>query len=372
MKRKVLVITGTRAEYGLLRSTMDAIRASRKLELKILVTGMHTLRQYGFTKKEIENDGYQIDCVVFVKEGSSMLGALVQELEGIAAYCVQSRPDCVLVLGDRDEPLAAAIVATHLGIPLAHLHGGDATGARIDEQNRAAITAMAQLHFPATDRSAARVRRLGADPECVFRVGTPALDGLKRRAKRKDLAKKLGLDEKRPWLTLLMHPNPLSRVKPERQIAPALAALTRFSECEKVIVYPNSDTGSEVFIRRIKKMRGEHCHIFKSVPRALYLDLVRESDALVGNSSAGLIETPSLGTSSVNIGERQAGRERGESVIDVPYDAGRIAAAIQKAVALKRSHRGPFSSPYGRPGAGKRIVRILERELNNRRIDKRA
>ncbi|KKW47133.1 UDP-N-acetyl-D-glucosamine 2-epimerase, UDP-hydrolysing [Candidatus Kaiserbacteria bacterium RIFCSPHIGHO2_02_FULL_59_21] len=367
-KKNVLVVTGTRAEYGLLRSTMDAIRAHKSLRLKLLVTGMHTLRTYGHTANEIKKDGYQIDSLVPVKEKSDMLQALMQEIAGIRNYCLRSRPDCVLVLGDRDEPFAAAIVAGHLNIPLAHIHGGDVSGPTVDESIRHAITKFAHLHFPATTKSAARIRSLAEESRRIFPLGSVAADMVlnEKRFSRAAVAKVLHLDAERPWLILLQHPSAFESVPLKKQISSTTSALKAFQYHEKIVIYPNTDTGNEVFIHEMHRLRKFGYRVFKSLPRLLFMSAVAESDTLIGNSSAGIIETSYLGTPTVNVGDRQRGRERGPSVIDVPYDPEQIAAAIKRVIILKKSRKGkPFPSPYGKAGVGKRIASTLARELQN-------
>jgi len=367
MKKKVLVVTGTRAEYGMLRSTMDAIQAHPELDLKLLVTGIHTLKTYGNTQEEIKKDGYVINSLVPVKAGSDMLESLAQEIVGIREYCLRERPDCVLVLGDRDEPLAAAIVAAHLNIPLAHIHGGDATGPGVDEGIRHAITKFAHIHFPGTEKSAARILSLGEKPNRIFSVGSVALDILatEQLPDRAHIAEELHVDAAHPWLTVVMHPTSFDSAPLDRQIGEVLRALETFTEHEKILLYPNTDTGSALFIQALQALSGARHHAFPSLMRPLFMGAVRESDALVGNSSAGIIETSLLGTPTVDVGNRQAGRERGESVIHVDYDAGDIASGIRKAIDLKRKQSGkPFASPYGSSGAGKKIADSLARELS--------
>ncbi|MBI4093522.1 UDP-N-acetylglucosamine 2-epimerase (hydrolyzing) [Candidatus Kaiserbacteria bacterium] len=368
-KKKILVVTGTRAEYGLLRSTMDAIRRHPKLSLWLLVTGMHTLNSYGLTKNEIVRDGYKIDCVVPIKKKSDMLQALTQEITGIRSYCLKHRPDCVLVLGDRDEPFAAAIVAAHLNIPIAHIHGGDTTGPGVDERIRNSITKMASLHFPGTKKSAARVAGLGEKRERIFALGSVVVDMVlnEKRFSRQEVAKTLHLDAKKPWLTLLQHPSVFDSEPLQQQLSPTIRALNTFSNHEKIAIYPNTDTGSETFVRIIRDLRKKGYRVFKSLPRLLFMSVVAESDALVGNSSAGVIETGYLGTPTVNIGSRQRGRERGTGVIDAPYDVKKIATAIGRAIKLKKKQNGrSFPSPYGTSDAGTRVAKILAIHLQSK------
>jgi len=371
VKKKILVVTGTRAEYGQLRSTMDAIRAHQDLDLKLLVTGMHTLKSYGNTQEWIKKDGYTIDCVVPVRDGSDMLQSLSQEIDGIRDHCMNERPDCVLVLGDRDEPLAAAIVATHLNIPVAHIHGGDISGPSVDETIRHTITKMAHLHFPGTHKSALRIRAMGEESWRIFEIGTVVLDILEKEtlSDRTHVAEELHLDPARAWLTVVQHPAAFAPTPLPEQITATMRALEKFPEHEKIVLYPNSDTGTEMFVETIQKLKGPRYHVIKSLPRAVYMSAVKESDALIGNSSAGIVETSYLGTPTVNIGDRQKGREHGESVIHTSYDESEIERSIHGAIDLKKKQGGKaFSSPYGKTGAGVRIAEILARELSRPEI----
>ena len=370
-KKSVLVITGTRAEYGLLRSTMDAVSEHPRLSLRLLVTGSHTLRAYGYTKREIERDGYKIDCTVPVAQKNDMLSSLAQEIEGIKRYCLKRQPDCILVLGDRDEAFAAATVAAHLNIPLAHIHGGDVTGPGVDEALRHAITKMAHLHFPGTHKSAVRIRAMGEEQWRIVEAGSVTLDILKYTPMilRAALAKRLKLDPKREWLTVLQHPVAFDRAPLSRQISATLSALKKFPEHEKILLYPNTDTGSRIFIRAIKSLKGPRFHLYPSLPRTVYMSVLKESNALVGNSSSGIIELSALGTPAVDVGNRQAGRERAKSVISVPYDAQKIATAIIWSGALKRRRKGrPMPSPYGGCGGGKAIAAQVDRLLKHPKL----
>ena len=370
-KKSVLVVTGTRAEYGHLRSIMDAVLAHPRLSLRLLVTGSHTLRAYGYTKREIEHDGYKINCTVTISPKSDMLSALAQEIEGIKRYCLKRRPDCIVVLGDRDEAFAAAVVAAHLNIPLAHIHGGDVSGPGVDEALRHSITKMAHLHFPGTHKSALCIRAMGEEQWRIIEAGSVALDILKYTPMipRAALAKRLKLDPKRGWLTVLQHPAAFDSVPLSRQISATLDALKKFPGHEKIFLYPNTDTGSRIFVRALKSLKGPHSHLFQSLPRPVYMSALKESEALVGNSSSGIIELSALGTPAVDIGNRQAGRERAKRVISVPYDARRIAAAIVQAQALKRHRKGrPLAYPYGGGGAGRAIATQLARLLKHPKL----
>ncbi len=360
-KKTILVITGTRAEYGLLLPIIRGIQDSKKLRLRLLVTGMHTMRRFGYTINDIRKDGIPITCVVPVGERDSMLTALSKEVRGIERYCMRERPDVVLVPSDRDEGFAGAIVAAHLGIPIAHYSGGDTSGG-VDEQIRHAISRFAHVHFPISPSSAKRLIRLGEEPWRIHMTGTTVLDAKRPLESRQALAKALRLDTTLPWLLFVQHPTALDVEPVAAQIRTSLAALSGVKS-QKIILYPNSDTGSATVIRAIESLKGrDDVRIIRSLPHRTYVSLLKHADVLVGNSSSGIVEAGFFGTPVVDIGMRQRGREHGGNVIHVPHDTKRIRAAILRALTPSfraQAKRSPH--PYGRGGAGKKIVRALER-----------
>ena len=363
-RKKILVVTGSRAEYGLLKPIMEAVEVHPTLSLSVLATGMHTLKTFGLTIREVTRS-YK-PHIVPVREKNTMLESFAQEIVGIEKYCQRNRPDCIIVLGDRDEPLAAALVASHLNIPLAHIHGGDVSGPTVDVSNRTLITKLAHMHFPATKMSARRIKALGEDSWRVIVAGAPGLDALTSQLySRAELSKKLKLSVSKPWILFVQHPTPFEDASIAVQ-AKVYKSLTKFPEFEKIIIYPNSDTGSGVFVSTLQNLRGPNYHAFRSLPRDVYVSLLKESNALVGNSSSGIIEANFLGTPVVNIGNRQQGRERGDGVIDSSYNSDHIVVAIHKAFRLKKKYRGrPIPAPYGRGTAGTTIAAAIAQLLKN-------
>ncbi|MGC9602337.1 MAG: UDP-N-acetylglucosamine 2-epimerase [Minisyncoccia bacterium] len=363
-KKKILVVTGTRAEYGYLRPVLQEIKRSSKLELRLLVTGMHTLKKFGYTIDDIKKDEMPITAVVPIREQDTMLQALAKEIKGIEKCCTRERPDLMLVIADRDEPFAAAIVAGHLGIPVVHLSGGDTSGFGVDEPIRHSISKFAHVHFAWTHTNAARLRAMGEEPWRVQVSGSTSFDTLRELPflNRIDLAKKFGLDEDKSWILAVQHPTPLDRVPLTKQFGPTLAALKRF-DAEKIIIYPNSDTGSELFVKALDALRGKpQYHLYRSLPHRDYLALLKHSQAMVGNSSSGMAEAGYFKTPVVDIGNRQKGREHGGNVMHVPYSKNEIIKAIRRAlsaefvsIAKKSKH------PYDYGNASKKIVKVLER-----------
>lgn len=365
-KKTVLVVTGSRAEYGLLRPIMREIQKSKKLALKVLVTGAHTLASHGKTQSQVEAE-FTVDCVVPIREAGTMTEALGEEIRGIGEYCAQHCPDLILVNGDRDESFAGAIVGGHLGIPVAHIHGGDKTGWVVDEYIRHATTKFSHLHFAATKKSARRIKLLGEESWRVVVSGGPGLDEIRTLApiSKEEIGKKYGLDASVPWTIVLHHPTSLDTVSYKEQIAPLLREVVKLPG-EKIIGYPNSDTGSKEFITEIDRYRDSpQMHVFKSIPRKDYLALFKNTSLLVGNSSMGIIDSSYLKVPTVNVGNRQSGREKGVNVVDTQYDATSIAKAIKRAQSSAfRARVKKSTSPYGDGHAASRIVQTIERHID--------
>ena len=270
-KIKILIVTGSRAEYGLFRSAIFKLRQSKHLEVKLLVTGMHTLKKFGFSLSLIKKD-MPVDCVVSIKENDDMVSALNREIDGIYRYVNKNNFKAVLVLCDRDEPFAAATVGIHLNIPIIHVSGGDVSGLSVDHLLRNAISIFSKLHLVQTHKSRENVIKLGADPGNVHVVGSAGLDGLRTEGllSRKKLAEELGLNLNSRWFLISMHPTPFEALSFADQINPVIAALKKLESVdEKIIIYPNSDTGYEVFIKTIASLplKNFSFHLFKNLER---------------------------------------------------------------------------------------------------------
>lgn len=363
---KILVVTGTRAEYGLLGSTIDCLRHSKSLSLCLVVTGMHTLVKYGKTINEIKKDGVPISHVVPISNHDDMLSALAKEINGLKKVCLKEKPSGILVLGDRDEPFAAAIVGGHLRIPVFHIQGGDVTGFVIDEYIRHSITKFSHLHFTASQKSYERVLKLGEEKWRVFNVGAPGLDNLRqiKYFSKKELATKLNLNIDKKWLVILQHPTPLDKISVGDQIKPTLNAAQAL-EAEKILIYPNNDTGSGIIVKELLKYKDKpNFHLYPNLDRLTYLSLLRHADALVGNSSSGIIESGFFHLPVINIGNRQLGRESGQNIINVYYAQSQIKSAVELALTtrFKESCRH-LPNLYGLGQAGKKIVKIIEAHI---------
>lgn len=365
--RRVLAVTGTRADYGILRPVFRAIQAHPALELGVLVTGMHLASEFGLTVREIERDGFpiaaRVDMLLAGDTGGAMAKSLGIGLIGMTQAIEALQPDIVLVLGDRGESLAAAIAAVHLNIPVAHLHGGEVTcGGMVDDVIRWAITDFAHLHLPTTPGAAERLVRRGEAPWRVHVVGAPGLDAALATplTPREVLARTYGLEPDRPWLLAVQHPVTAEAEQAGKQMVETMEALAALG-LPTVLIYPNADAGSGAMIEVIQRYRLPHVRVFPSLPSPDYLSLLKEAAALVGNSSSGIIEAPSLGTPAVNIGTRQAGRERGDNVLDVGYDRDEIVAAVRRALHDEDFRRlvSRRRNPYGDGRAAPRIAQLL-------------
>ena len=367
-RRKIAVVTGTRAEYGLLHPIMTAIKKDKNMELCIIATGMHLSYEFGHTVDYIESDGFKIDAKVdtLLSDDTqvSMAKSLGVGIIGIAQALETIDPDIVLVYGDRGEPFAAAVSAAHLMIPVAHVHGGDAArGSNIDDSIRYAITKFAHIHFTATKKHAERVIRLGEEPWRVHVVGSPALDTIlhAKIPSSRDVAKIFSLDKEKQVILVIQHPTSISVQEAAREMRQTMEAL-RELELQSVVIYPNADAGGRAMIKVIKEYE-KHPFIkaFKSVPRKEYLGLMRIASVMVGNSSSGIIEAPSLKLPVINIGIRQAGREKADNVIDVGHDKDEIVNSIKKALCdddFKEKVR-KCKNPYGDGKSSERILKIL-------------
>jgi len=363
MKKNVLVITGSRSEFGLLRSTIDRLKKSQLLSVKLLVTGMHTLPMLGNTYREVEKS-YQIDCIVSLTETASMIDWLTEEIRGIKTYCENEKIDCMLLLGDRDEMLAGAIVASHLGIPIAHIHGGDISGlTTADHTMRNAITQFARFHFPATKKSAERIKKMKGN-EHIYMVGAPGLDNCISLpfVEKSNLAKKYKLATEKNWSLVILHPEPLEKIiSPEKQIE-LLSEAIQSLDGEIIWIYPNSDTGYQSIIQKFSTIQNNQVHFIASIPRDDFLQLLRCSDLLIGNSSAGIIESAFFKKPTINIGGRQKGRESVANVINVDFDVSHIKKALAKAQSIFfKTSIQHIISPYGEGNTGKKIVSHLEK-----------
>lgn len=379
MKRKICVVTGTRADYGIYYSLLKGILDSNALSLYLIVTGMHLMKEFGYSVKEIKKDGFPIYQKVYINysEDSRRFQA-VSIGKAIAAFAQtfsRLQPSIVVVLGDRGEMLAAAIAANYLSIPVAHIHGGEISG-HVDGIVRHAITKLAHIHFPATEGSQARLLKLGEEKWRIFVAGALALDRIlhEKLTTAKELFDKYGIDCSLPLLILVQHPINTEADQAAEQIKLSLQALVSFV-LPVIVIYPNADTGGRSMIEVIKTMQNKKTIIvIKNLPHKDYLALLKIAAVLVGNSSSGIIEAPSFKLPFVNIGKRQTGREHGANVINAPNNKDAIIKAIKKALYDKEflAFVRKGQNPYGDGNAARRMVNVLSSiKLNKKMLEKK-
>jgi UDP-hydrolysing UDP-N-acetyl-D-glucosamine 2-epimerase len=359
-------VTGTRAEFGLMQITLRAIQAHPALELQLLVTGMHLDRAHGRSVNAIRNEGWRVDATVpwpRATTPSSSAMSTGAAMAGIAKAFERLRSDVVLVVGDRVEAFAAAAAGHVGGRVVAHVHGGDRALGQVDDSLRHAITKLAHVHFPATAKSAERLIRLGEDRWRVRRVGSPGVDGIREAAASpREVAIAIPGLKRHQFALLVLHPT-VTDESVERCTAEMVLRATRSAGFRHiVIVHPNNDPGG----RGIAGCWDAHSDderliIRRDIARPLFLGLMRDAAVLVGNSSSGIIEAASFGTPVVDIGPRQAGRERSANVTHVPAQAKTVRAALASIWRDGRPRRFPAKNVYGGGGAGKRIAAELAR-----------
>lgn len=366
---KVAAITGTRAEYGLLRPLLKKIDASPLMELNLVVTGTHLLHEFGFTVDEIVRDGFSIFRTV-PEIGSADTGLDVARQVGAGTVAFGDvledlGPDVLIALGDRFELLAAGTAAFFMGIPILHLHGGEVTEGALDDGVRHAISKFASVHAVAAQPYAERLVRMGEQPDSVYVVGGLGVDALSHspRLSRFELEKELEISISYPLLLVTYHPVTAKAHDTQKEVQSLISALGGFSEATVVFTLPNADPDNGIISKALlETVRGKpNWHVFPSLGSTNYLSLLAQASVVVGNSSSGLLEAPSLGIPTVNIGPRQAGRLTGASVLTCEATSDEIVNAVRTAlsaefVELARS----VESPYGVPGASNRVMQILE------------
>ena len=373
MSRRVLVLTGTRAEYGLFHPLLALLEAAPDFDVALLVTGTHLSERFGMTVNEIEADGHRIAARVELPlEDDSPLGvarATGAAVAGIAEALAAENPDVLVVLGDRYEALAAATAAALLRVPVAHLHGGEITEGAIDDSVRHAITKLAALHFVATDEYAQRVIRMGERPDTVFVVGALGVDNALQTHLIADsaLASELGFEFVSPTALTTFHPVTLDDGGGLAQMEELLAAFDAMPELRVLVTMPNADAGNQVIAARLAEWtqaNATRAKAFPSLGRVRYLSAMAASDVVVGNSSSGIIEAPSFGKPTVDIGDRQAGRTRAASVIHAEPDRTAIVSAIRQALGVQaRELASKRANPYGDGHAAERIASALARTV---------
>ena len=369
-KRKICVITGSRAEYGLLYLTMRRIQESKDLDLQIIATGTHLSSSFGNTIKEIESDGFKVNHRINILDNDDSSAGIAKSMsrvmERLPKYLKKMKPDLILMLGDRFEIFASAATATVLNIPIAHICGGETTEGAFDESFRHSITKMSHLHFVSTETYKNRVIQLGESPSRVFNVGSPGVERIKklRLIPKEKVEDYIGIKFNKTNFLITIHPETLNRKKINQQILIALGALKKLKDTTFIFTMPNNDIGSYEIEKQIKKFckNNNNAFFFKSLGRTVYLSCVKRVDAVLGNSSSGIIEVPSLKKPSIDIGKRQYGRVRARSVISCDFNKLKILNSIKKIYSKKfLMNVNNFTNPYYKKYSSKIILQIIER-----------
>lgn len=370
MKKKICVVTGTRAEFGLMYWIIKYLKEDTEVELQLIVTGMHLSPEFGLTFREIENAGFEITRKIeMLLSSDSEVG--IGKSMGLAQISFSEafqelQPDVVVLLGDRFEIFSAASVAMIARIPISHIHGGEATEGAVDESIRHAITKMSHLHFTATETYRKRVIQMGEDPHRVFNVGAPGLDSvyLTKLLDRKAFEEAIGFKLNKKNLLITFHPVTLEDNTSKQQFEELLNAISKMEDTHFIFTKPNSDTNGRIIIQLIDDFVSQNpkrsCS-FISLGQLRYLSALQHVDVVLGNSSSGLTEAPSFKVATVDIGDRQKGRIKAKSVISCQPKEESITEALQ--MALSVDFQGKLSAvknPYGEGGASAQIVEKIK------------
>lgn len=366
--RKICVVTGSRAEYGILRGLMAAIKNDPELTLQVIATNQHLSNFQGNTYKEIEEDGFTIDYKVFMTDdeapdnANSIAKSIGRGVSGFADAFDTLKPDLLLILGDRYEMLAVASTALIYKIPIAHLHGGEITEGAFDDAIRHAITKMSHLHLTSTEAYRKRVIQLGEQPECVFNVGALGVENIEMNdfMSKEEIEQSLNFKLTDKCFLCTYHPVTLSNMPSELQAQNLLEALDNFRDYHIIFTYSNSDTNSQIIIKRIQEYvekNADRCMFIPSLGQRRYFSSLKHMTAIIGNSSSGIIEVPSFGIPTLNIGDRQKGRIAADSVINCGYLTEEIKKGLAKVITY-----GPktTNNPYRKEGTCNTILNTIK------------
>ena len=360
------MVTTSRADYSHLYWPLRELNVHSAIELGVFVVGPHLSPQWGNTVGEIERDGFpvkaRIECLLSSDTDTGMAKTIGIAIQSLADALTAWRPDLLLLIADRYEMLAPASVAVAMRIPMAHIEGGEVSQGAIDDQVRNAITKLAHVHFTSTELARRRVIAMGEEPWRVHQAGAPSLDHLKRSKlmNRAELERRLGLRLQKPSILVAWHP--VTILKDTNAEADALFAALEKTAGQLIFVYPNSDAGSHALIERTRALVGSRtdAHVFVNLDAVTYWSLLGQVDAMVGNSSSGIMEAASYGLPVVNVGMRQQGRERARNVVDAAAEMNAIVKALKKAMDPGfRKRLAGMANPYGNGTAAKTIAKVL-------------
>ena len=369
--KKICVVTGSRAEYGLLRNLILNLKAEKSFNLKLIVTGTHLSKKYGYTIKEIKKDKIsnkkKIDLDIKKDSSIGIAGSISIGLKSFVKTYKKTKPELVLLLGDRFEVLTAALAATLCKVPVAHIHGGELTEGSLDDVFRHSISKMSHLHFAATQTYRKRIIQLGENPKNVYCVGGLGVDSIKKQKllSKKKIEKILNLNFFKKNILITLHPETINYKLNKQYIKELLKSLQKLENTTLIFSMPNHDIDSSIIEKEINKFvkKKNNAYFFKSLGQKNYYSCCNIVDLMVGNSSSGILEMPSFKKFSVNIGNRQKGRIKAKSVISCSFDNYKISKAIN--YCLKENNQKKLKNiknPYGSGGASKKIISILKKE----------
>ena len=367
--RKICVVTGTRAEYGLLYWLLKEIEADSELKLQLIVTGMHLSPEFGLTYKEIEKE-FKIDKKIEILSSShtslDICAEMARVYEKFAPALAELKPDILVLLGDRYEIFGVAGVASIMQIPIAHIHGGETTQGAFDEAFRHSITKMSHIHFAATNEYANRIIQLGEEPSRVFNVGGPGIENIKKLnlLNKDEFEKSINFKLAKKNILITFHPATLENSSAREQFNELLNSLDELEETNFIFTKANSDTDGDVINKMIDEYVSQNSQkavAFASLGQLRYLSAIKFVDIVLGNSSSGLSEVPSFKKATINIGDRQKGRARASSVIDVGPDRKEILTAIKRAYSKEFEQiLKDTINPYDGGNPSKKMVKILK------------
>jgi len=378
--KKLIVITGSRSEYGLLKNLIELLKNDKKINLKLVVTGSHLSKKFGSSNKEIKNDGLKISKKIKILNSgdspSSINKFFAKGVVKFSKYLSNEKPDSIIILGDRYEIFSAAISASFLNIPIIHINGGDSTEGAIDEFIRHSITKMSWLHFVTNNLSKKRILNMGENPKNIFCVGSLGVERIKKtKFLKEDLLKKeLNIDLKKKTILITYHSETKSKNTPERDLKEIINALSKIKETNLVFTAPNADTFNNSIFKMINNFIKEkkNCFYFRSLGFLKYISLLKYSDCVLGNSSSGIIEAPTLNIPTINIGDRQKGRICAKSVINCPPKRKIIFKKITKV--LSESYKKQLiniKNPYYMRDTAKNIYNIIKNSKNPKNLKKK-
>ncbi len=372
--KKICIVTGTRAEYGLLKPVIEKVHKAEDMELQLAVTGMHLSSEFGLTYREIEDDGYPISSKIEMLLSSDTTVGITKSmgvaLMGFADYFEENRPDIVVILGDRYEMLMVASAAMIARIPIAHIHGGEKTEGAVDEAIRHCITKMSHLHFTSTEEYRNRVIQLGEQPQNVYNVGALGIESIRmlKLMQKEELERDLGFVFKEYTIMVTYHPVTLENMTSREQFANLLSVIDKHKDIFVIFTKANSDTDGRIINYMIDEYaanNSDRCKAFTSLGQLRYLSVLQFCVAVVGNSSSGIVEAPSFGIPTVNIGDRQKGRSSPESVVHCGNSVEEIEKFLKLALSKNfRLRARKVENIYEKAGTSDAIIKVIRDYLN--------